>query len=153
MLRILNTSFLLIAVVFALPLSGLSQTDSCKSVSLGEGNVPRCASVFVEFRDITARRIKGRIESGLDSPILIEIYKLEKKERKLDSYAITGLKDPILTIETNTNGDFCHPGLTDGYYLLRFGTEDGGFNCTWIKVRISKQSVDRKIKVDLSIGI
>ena len=134
-------------------MSSWSQNGNCKSVSLGEANVPSCANIFVEFGDITVTKLQGKIESPLENPILIEVFRLEKSERKIPSYRIPDLKDRILAFSSNDEGEFCHPGLPDGYYLLRFGTEEGGMNCSWIKVRIAKNSVDRNIKVQLSIGI
>jgi hypothetical protein len=127
-----------------------SQSSDCRSESVDK-NV-RCANIYVEFGDVTTSRLSGIVDSPLDVPIVVEIYKINRSERRKDSYKLIQGREPTIAIETNAEGKFCHPGLADGHYVVRFGTSDGGWNCSWIKVHILKGSIDKKIKVDLTLG-
>lgn len=132
-------------------LSGLAQDSGCKSRSVQDGVA--CESVIEEYADVESDRLQGRIEWPGDGPVRIEVYKIKRSERKRDSHRLTNEYDPILIFETDEEGRFCHPGLADGYYVIRIGTLDGGWNCTWIKVRILNGLPRRMIRASLSIGI
>ncbi len=128
-----------------------SQITKCSSVTVDK--YPRCANLIVEYRTLTTSKLKGRVEWPVEAPVLLEIYKIEKSDWKKNSYDLTQGRAPIGVTETDKEGRFCHPGINDGYYVLRFGSEEQGWNCTWVKVRIVKGAPERNLKVSLEIGI
>lgn len=139
------------AVLFMLTISVFTQDRGCKSRTV-EGRVA-CANMIVEFAAIASDRLQGRIDWPGNGPVRIEVYKVKRSDRKRDSYRLTDEHDPVLIFETDEEGRFCHPGLEDGFYVVRFGTQDGGWNCTWIKVRIAKGIPRSMIRASLEIGI
>jgi hypothetical protein len=133
-----------------LSLAASAQSTGCRSASVHRS--VSCASVIVEFADITAKRIRGKVELPSDERVIIEVFEIERSKRKDSAYNSTSGR-PSIVLETNERGEFCHSGLADGDYVLRFGSDNGGWNCSWIKVRISKTSRDRKMKIHLTAGI
>ena len=71
---------------------------------------------------------------------------------KLNVWRISPNDSKWEVFKTNKKKEFCLRKFPSGYYVLKFGTNDGDWNCSWIKVFISAKNKDRKIKVDLSIG-
>lgn len=54
----------------------------------------RCASLFEEYKSIEVKQLKGRVDSPLEIPIVIEIYKISKNVLKDDAYKLTYNKIP-----------------------------------------------------------
>lgn len=138
-------------LVLLLVLSGHSQSPRCVSRSV-DAKV-RCAHIGVEFGEITTSKLSGTVESPLKEPILIEVFRIPTNETKGASYNLDSYERLVVAFETDKKGKFCHPGLPDGNYLVRFGTIHGDWNCSYQKIRIRRGSSERKSKVTLEIGI
>jgi len=130
----------------------LPRPDGCKSATVDK--VVKCANVYVELVGLTSRRLQGRVGNPhKDSLAIVEIYKVGKEERKSSPSDVVQSHKPYAVIETNRDGEFCYPGLPDGYYVIRFGTSGGDLNCSHVKVRILSDSANRKLNVALDYGI
>lgn len=141
----------LIATLTALTLPVHSQSAKCKSVSVEWR--PACANMIVEFRGITTSKLAGSIENPIGEPILVEVFAIRPQDKKGSSYSLADDDRRIVAFETDVKGKFCHPGLPEGDYVLRFGTISGGWNCSYQKVKIRNRAAERKTKVSLEIGI
>ncbi len=151
----LNRSFVFSFLALAV-LSGwvYAQPNVCKSVSTELE--PGCANEYREFKELTTSKLWGRVEypitGELAYPVYVAIYKIRKDERKENSYNLVKFREPTIIIQANEKGEFCHPGLAEGYYVVKFGYHEPGFNCSWIKVRILKSSPEIRVKGEISIG-
>ncbi len=150
-LQIYKIFFLLAPFFFFLCISGNAQSKVCKSVSVN--GLVNCGAESVKFKNITSNKLAGIVESRIGLPIFVEVYKIDKKNMKVDFAELVDVKEPFMTIQTNDAGEFCHSGLSDGYYLIRFGTPYGDWNCSWIRVHILRGGSFRKVKVELTLGI
>ena len=128
-----------------------SQSGKCRSVSADKSAA--CASILVEYAAITSSRLFGKVNWPGEGPVIVEVYKVSKVDTKAGLHSATYGKEPVIVLETNERGEFCHPGLVDGLYVVKFGIEGVGWNCTWIQVRIAKNAPERKVRVGLEIGI
>lgn len=128
-----------------------SQSGRCRSVSsdMSAGS----ANIIVEYRDVTTSRLFGKVEWPGDGIVILEVFKVDRIGKGESLWSATQGREPLIVLETNDTGEFCHPGLSDGVYVIKFGTPGGGWNCTWIKVRIARTAPERKVNVGLEIGI
>ncbi len=154
--QIFRTYIPLVVFVFLFCVSGTAQSNVCKSVTVGDSI--DCANMIGLLKNVTTSKLAGQVISEMGEPldgvrVLVEIYKIDKKELKIESWSLTDLKKPFITIRANEKGEFCQPGLSEGYYVIRFGTSNGEWNCTWVRVHILRNSTFQKIKFALSIGI
>ncbi len=145
----------LLSIVFIFgfsTISALAQTKDCRKESLQVSKAIQCANIIVQLAEIKVKNLKGIVNTSADK-VLIEVYKIRKEETKQDSYNLTKNKSPYIIIETDNNNEFCIKNISQGYYILKFGTADGGWNCSWMKVSVFKNNKDRKIKASLELGI
>ncbi|HRJ89095.1 MAG TPA: hypothetical protein PLN05_07165 [Pyrinomonadaceae bacterium] len=147
----LNSLVFAAIVTLFLTLSVPSQSKKCRAESADRS--VRCANLLVEYPRVSTSRLTGKVDWPGDVPLIVEVYRIDRSERKLSSYDLTKSRVPTHVFETDPSGSFCHPGLPEGYYVVRFGTDDGGWNCTWIKVRIANGLPKRTIRATLEIGI
>lgn len=113
----------------------------------------RCASLIVELSSINTRLIRGKVGPDAVTPIVIEIYAVPPKMWKKDSYLITKEIKARRVSRTDLNGNYFLPSLKTGRYVIKFGTTDGGMNCSYIKVRLSRRYSLKNINTELSVGI
>lgn len=142
----------LLILTFAFTVCAFSQEKkNCNSKV--SSRLSQCANIVFIAKSLKVKEIKGIITSPLDSPAIIEIYKISEEQSKEDPYNLTRYETPFKVYETNEDGEFCIKNFPEGYYVLKFGTSDGGWNCTWMIVQVSKNTKDRKIELGLEIGI
>jgi hypothetical protein len=131
--------------------TAFSQSKNFKSKKTD--NEVRCANMSASFDNIRVKELKGRAESMSDQPFVFQIYKIKENEFEKAPYNLIDGKSPIKSFETNAEGKFRVKNFPEGYYVLKLGTSDGGWNCAWIAVQVSRKNKDRKIEVGLDIGI
>ena len=139
-----------ILLLFVFSTARLAQSGKCRSVSVDRS--AGCANMVVEYRGITARRLVGKVDWPGDSRVVIEVFKVNRIKEDEGLWSATDRLSPIIVLETNERGEFCHSGLEDGLYVIKFGTDEGGWNCSWIKVRIARTGAERKVEIGLEIG-
>ena len=126
---------LLLGIVFLMAVPVASQSSRCKAKTADFGQ--RCVDhILVEYLPVTTSRFWGTVESHLDKPILIEVFSISAADRKKPSYDLANVDQRVLAFAPDSNGRFCHPGLKDGYYVIRYGSD--GSKCTYQKVRIRR---------------
>ncbi len=146
--------FILLILVPSFVLCSFAQnTESYKSV-VSAKQICCADSASVDFGRIKVKELKGNVRTSvnINDSIILEIYKFSKDELKEKSLLPVINKMPLNTFEINKNGEFYIEEFPEGYYVLKFGTESGGWNCSWIIVEVSKKSRDRKIEVSLELG-
>lgn len=141
----------LLLLVFNLASVVASQAGKSRSVSRDKS--VQCANMIVEFGNVTTSSFRGKIEWPLESPILVEIYKIKKNEQNSPVYDLVKNRTLYTALETNDKGEFYRPGLPYGYYAVRFGATEGGWNCSYLKIKMLKNASDVRIKARLDIGI
>ena len=145
----LRVSFqLILFLVFST--MAFSQSGKCRSVSVERS--ASCANVYIQAESVTSRRLFGKVDWPGEGSVVLEVFKIDRIGKNEDLSSATSGMEPFIVLETNERGEFCHSGLDDGLYIVKFGIDGGGWNCTWVKVRIARTAAERKIEVGLEIG-
>lgn len=133
---------------FALTVSSYAQ--NCKSISVDAS--ASCANMVVEIRGVTSGRLEGQINPRVGLPIVVTVYRASKANKKRSAYSAADETSPVVSFEADENGRFCYPALPEGYYVVKFGTYSGAWNCTWMKLHIVSGAPVVKVKTDLTLG-
>lgn len=124
--------------------------------SINEISAQRCANVAREIEGIQdINKFRGKVfnDNGETVSSTIEIYKIFKSENELSLFDITKDKKPIRIIKTNQNGHFFLKNLPFKSYVLKVGASKvSGYNCTWLKIKMSKNGSGKPLEIKLTLG-
>jgi len=159
MKRLKDGNFSIIAFAFLLLIfisNSFAQNSKCKNASAETDDDLMCANELVEFAKLhKVKQMQGRVLiNKAEYPLLgvIDIYVVSKLDAKSLPSDLVKQLVPFKRFKTNERGEFCLTGIAEGDYVLKVGTSEGGFNCTWLKVKVTKSGSKKPIEIGLTLG-
>lgn len=134
---------LLSGIVLALIISSLP-AQRCTCLKAGEQDLPHGANMHIEYPEKTVKSIKGRIvfahEQGPADDVVVEVYEIPPRDKKLQSHEIVSQHQRRAACITSKDGSFCFDDLPSGRYLIKAGTRSrhAGWNEVYARVKIDR---------------
>jgi hypothetical protein len=136
--------------------NSFAQDSKCEGASAETDGDLMCANERVELANVyKVKQMQGRVLiNRAEYPLLgvIDIYVVSKLDAKSLPSDLVKQLTPFKRFKTNERGEFCLTDIAEGNYVLKVGTSEGGFNCTWLKVKVTKSGSEKPIKIDLTPG-